>query len=280
MRGTLRRLLYGPRDTAGRPLPAGLDDAEWERLAPDLLTTGPGVTGATGGSGTRVVARIMRRGGMFIGSDLNVSEDALDFAAFSDRWINRYWGRGMTPDMTAELRALAARHAADRGSPAQPWGWKEPRSVYLLPFLHQNLPSLRFLHVVRDGRDMAYSSNQMQLSKHGDVVLAPGGETQPLRSIALWSEVNMRTADYGERELGDRYLRLRFEDLCGDPIAGVQIVLRFFGLEGDATSIAAEEVQAPATFGRWRNEEPRAVAALTERAGDALRRFGYQSASA
>ncbi len=136
VRGTIRRLLHGPRDTAGRPLPAGLDDAEWERLAPGLLATGPGVTGATGGSGTRVVARIMRRGGMFIGTDLNVSEDALDFAAFSDRWINRYWGRGMTPEMTAELRALVARQAADRESPAQPWGWKEPRSVYLLPFLH------------------------------------------------------------------------------------------------------------------------------------------------
>jgi hypothetical protein len=277
VRGTIRRLLRGPRDAEGRPQPPGLGEAEWERLAAETLAHGPGVTGATGGSGTRVVARVMRRGGMFIGSDLNVSEDALDFAAFSDRWIDRYWGRGAGPDMAAELRALAARQAADRPSPAQPWGWKEPRSVYLLPFLHEQLPSLRFLHVVRDGRDMAYSSNQMQLQKHGEVLLPPADEPRPLRSIALWSDVNLAAADYGERELGERYLRLRFEDLCAEPTAGVETILRFFELAGDAPQIAADEVRSPSTFGRWRSEEPALTAALTERADTALQRFGYQS---
>ena len=278
MKSRIVRLLRGRRDADRRPEAPQIDDAEWERISPELLARGPGVAGATGGSGTRVVARIMRRGGMFIGSDLNVSEDALDFAAFSDRWINRYWGRGMTPDMHAELRALAARQFAEAPAGA-PWGWKEPRSVYLLPFLDQHLPSIRFLHVIRDGRDMAFSSNQMQLSKHGDVILPPGDEPEPLRSIELWSTVNVSAADWGEQHLGDRYLRLRFEDLCADPVPGVAAVLRFYGLAGDAERIAAEEVRLPSSFGRWRAEDPALGAALTERAREALVRFGYQSAS-
>ena len=278
MKSRVLRMLRGPRDADRRPDAPQVDDAEWERIAPGLLAHGPGVAGATGGSGTRVVARIMRRGGMFIGSDLNVSEDALDFAAFSDSWIDRYWGRGMTPDMHAELRALVARQFAE-APPGRPWGWKEPRSVYLLPFLNQHLPSIRFLHVIRDGRDMAYSSNQMQLKKHGEVILPPGEEPAPLRSIELWGAVNTSAADFGEAEMGDRYLRLRFEDLCGDPVTAVAAVLRFYGLEGDAEAIAAEEVKSPSSFERWRTEDEAMGRALTERAHAALVRFGYQSSS-
>ena len=241
-----------------------------EQLAPGLE---PGVIGATGGSGTRVLAAIAQRGGMFVGSDLNRSLDALDFAAFFDRWV----GRELAPEAAAELRALVARQHAE--AVGRPWGWKEPRSVYLLPFLAAELPGLRFLHVVRDGRDMALSSNQVQLRKHGDAVLGRDDEPEPLRSIALWREINLRAADFGERELGDRYLRIRFEDLCAQPTATVAQVLRFFGLDGDAERIAADEVQTPPTLGRWREADPELRAALNERAADALERFGYQSSS-
>jgi hypothetical protein len=47
-------------------------------------------------------------------------------------------------------------------------------------------------------------------------------------------------------------------------------VLRFFGLDGDAARIAAAEVQAPATLGRWHDADPQLAKALTERAADAL----------
>ncbi|HJQ75552.1 MAG TPA: sulfotransferase, partial [Gaiellaceae bacterium] len=234
----------------------------------------PGVIGATGGSGTRVLARIVQRGGMFVGSDLNRSLDALDFAAFADRWIRRE----PPPQAAAELRGLVLRQHAD--ADGRPFGWKEPRSVYLLPLLAAELPGLRFLHVVRDGRDMALSENQVQLRKHGDAVLGASDEPEALRSISLWREVNLRAADFGERELGDRYLRVRFEDLCAEPAAVTARVLGFFGLEGDAERIAAEEVEAPGSIGRWRAEPAELVRALEERAGDALARFGYQSSSA
>jgi hypothetical protein len=268
----LLQRLRGVRVEPGRPEPPPVSEEQWSRLVAGW--TSPGVIGATGGSGTRVLARVVQQGGMYVGSDLNRSEDALDFGAFSDRWVDRH-ERGETPaQLVAELRALVARQHADAGG--RPWGWKEPRSIYLLPLLDEQLPGLRFLHVIRDGRDMALSSNQVQLRKHGDAVLGPSGEPEPLRSIALWRAVNLRAAETGER-MGERYLLLRFEDLCAEPDRHVAEVLRFFGLEGDAARIAAEEVQAPPTLGRWRDSELRA--ALTERAGDALARFGYQSSS-
>jgi Sulfotransferase family len=269
----LVRRLRGVRVEPSLPPPPPVDPETWARIE------GACVIGATGGSGTRVLARFAIRGGMFIGVDRNRSEDALDFAAFSDRWVDEVVAGRRPGAMSDELHALAARQWA--GSGGGPWGWKEPRSIYLLPLLDEELAGLRFLHVVRDGRDMAYSANQVQLRKHGAAVLGDGGEmASPRRSIALWSEVNLRAADYGERELGPRYLRVRFEDLCLDPEAGAAEVLRFFGLAGDAALIAGEEVTPPPSLGRWQDENSGAVAELEAVAGEALRRFGYQSSSA
>lgn len=270
----LVRRLRGVRDEPSLPPPPPVDPETWARIR------GAGVIGATGGSGTRVLARIALRGGMFIGGDRNRSEDALDFAAFSDRWVDELVAGRREPASSDELHALVARQWSGRTADDQPWGWKEPRSVYLLPFLDEELPGLRFLHVVRDGRDMAYSDNQVQLRKHGAGVLGDGaGEPATLRSISLWSEVNLRAADYGERKLGFRYLRVRFEDLCADPPTVAARVLGFFGLEGDAVRIADEEVKPPQTLGRWREEDAATIAALEVAAGEALRRFGYQSSS-
>jgi hypothetical protein len=260
-----------------RPAPASVEPGEWEQLAASFAADGPGVIGATGGSGTRVLARVVQQAGMYVGSDLNRSEDALDFAAFSDRWIDRHEAGADDAAMAAELRGLVTRQHADANG--RPWGWKEPRSVYLLRFLDEQLPGLRFLHVVRDGRDMALSSNQVQLRKHGEAVLGRNDQSDELRSATLWREVNLRAADYGERALGPRYLRLRFEDLCAEPAARVADVLRFFGLDGDAERIAADEVRPPSSLGRWRSADPELRAALTEATADALRRFGYQSSS-
>lgn len=280
LRRRLLRRVRGIRVDPSQPAPDPVSAGRWLELAAELQQRGPGVTGATGGSGTRVVARAVRRAGMFIGTDLNRSEDALDFAAFSDRWVNAFAAGERPPAMVDELRALVARQWDARAAPEQPWGWKEPRSVYVLPLLDEQLPGLRFLHVVRDGRDMAYSSNQVQLRKHGDALLGRGeDQSEALRSIRLWSEVNLRAADHGERELGPRYLRIRFEDLCAEPAGVLAEVFGFFGLDGDVERIAAEEVAVPETLGRWRAQDAATLAALEASAGEALRRFGYQSSS-
>lgn len=238
--------------------------------------------GATGGSGTRVVARFLRRTGLYMGSELNDSEDAWKLGDYSDRWIDtllRHRESGLSEDvegaMLEDLSTVLGEHCSPIADEARKWGWKEPRSIYLLPFFHRHLPALRFLHVVRDGRDMALSENQNQLRKHGDAAGIPAELPPAVRSIALWSWVNLDAKRYGEEQLRDRYLRIRFEDLCGSPVETAGRILDFFGLEGDP-SVAAEEVAAPASLGRWRLESSRAVAELEGVGGEALAALGYQ----
>ena len=119
---------------------------------------------------------------MYIGTNLNDYQDALDLGGYSDRWINelrprraarRACPRTCAPRWSTTSPTALQAHRRDLPEDATAWGWKEPRSIYLLPFFNSVMPRLRFLHWMRDGRDMAFSENQQQLRKHGQTVLGP-----------------------------------------------------------------------------------------------------------
>lgn len=258
------------------PLDAALDS---------LAGLDPKVIGATGGSGTRVVGRIVRAGGMYIGTNLNDYQDALDLGGYSDRWINEFVAGGgldglsdeVRAEMADDLAAVMQTHRHDVPEDARAWGWKEPRSIYLLPFFNEVMPQIKFVHWMRDGRDMAFSENQQQLRKHGPTVLGDDStKRSPERSIRLWSTVNTWAADFGEQQMPGRYLRVRFEELCEMPVDTVGRLYDFFGLEGDVKAAAAE-VRPPDTLGRWRKARRKTLDQLHEIAAPALERFGYST---
>jgi len=236
------------------------------------VSDGPLVIGGTGGSGTRLFVGLAQSAGVQMGTLLNDSEDQLEIAAYFDRWINRWLteDRACEKIMAKELGEIVNRH---RAVPSVRWGWKEPRSVFLLEFLDRTFSGLRFLHVLRDGRDLAFSTNQNQLRKHGEVMLGSAGSVEPTRSIALWAKVNGAAADYAESEMEGRYLRLRFEDLLSSPDEAASSLAEFCG-EG-RTSTAALELLRPESLGAWRRAPSEVIRRLTEEAGPALARFGY-----
>jgi glycosyltransferase involved in cell wall biosynthesis len=254
--------------------------ASHQELAP------PVIIGGTGGSGTRVVARIVRAAGTYIGTRLNESEDSVDFAEFSDKWINRYIRQPLDPltdtemdQMQKDFAECLRRHRLELGDANLPWGWKEPRSIYLLPFFHDLFPQLRFIHLVRDGRDLAFSPNQNQLRKHGQtffedkLIDAP----QAVRTVALWSIVNLAAASYGEGNLGQHYLRLKFEELCSTPEVAARQIFSLLGSSSADTSSAIAEIRCPETIGRWRSESDRNLLAEIEyQAHLALEKFDYR----
>jgi hypothetical protein len=258
----------------------------------------PVVICGSGGSGTRIVARAVRHAGYFMGLNLNASDDSLDVAAFLNRWVDAYlehepWiapgpegpGRSSAgwdgaPQMAEDFVRTIDLHRS--GALEEPhWGWKAPRTIFLLPFVHRQFPRMRLVHVVRDGKDMAYSKNQAQLVRHGAWVLSDEERERlaaPVRAMTFWSRVNLAAARYGEARLGERYLRVRFEDACADPATTIRRIFEHVG-RADAPSAsyaaAVAEVAAPPTIGRWRGRNSEEVAALAEAGGAGLAKFGY-----
>ena len=167
----------------------------------DLLDghwSAPVVIGGTGGSGTRLVARLLREMGVELGAQVNGTEDALSFVPLYDRYVNPYLARGALDSAAFEadlLKAIREHRGPDAG---KVWGWKNPRSIFLLPVLDGLIAGLKFVHVVRHGLDMALSSNQNQVRLHAAAALgAQCADLAPeMRAALLWKKANAIAADY------------------------------------------------------------------------------------
>jgi hypothetical protein len=254
----------------------------------------PIVIGALGGSGTRVPAEALIESGAHLGRDLNRARDNLVFTALFKRpwWFSRAGderfhrqldtfvrymrGRRYGPADYARLagcvvdhepalslresavrvsRAVTHRPAADAAA-APAWGWKEPNSHVFLPQLIEHFPGLRYVHVVRHGLDMAYARNKTQLEVWGAHFGIPAPEDGAARAGAqldLWITTTRRAMDLGER-LGERFLLMRYEELCLEPERELRRLFALAGLDVDETALAliAGGVGSPDSVGRWR----------------------------
>jgi sulfotransferase family protein len=274
---------------------AGRLRATSARVRGSALET-PVVIFGTGGSGTRVLASLAREAGYFMGTNLNRPGDSADLGQFTGEWANRYLRRsnwveetwreasreryGATQAMVAAFQGAIQGHRAALDDDAAPWGWKAPRTVLILPFVHEMYPLAKAVHLVRDGRDIAYSKNQNQLRRHGHRVLPPSDKRVPRAqaSITFWSRVNLAAARYAERFLARRYLLLRYEDVCADPGEAAVRLVDFLGCAASADTMrraAVDLVRPSESLGRWREREPGKTRALERLGGDALREFGY-----
>lgn len=255
----------------------------------------PVVIGATGGSGTRVIHGVLEKAGLFMGVEtkLNHAGDAMDIEPMLDAFINPILSA--TKSLDYDVESLPKRLAADarhdltlgvdrflRDLPGGsiPWGWKNPRSMYILPLIRELFPGVRFIHLVRDGRDMATSDNQNQPRKHYQALFGETlDDTDPAGSIRLWAATNLAIARWGERHLGSRYLRIRFEDLCASSSDEVTKILDFAGIKNvedeKIHDMARDFVTPPQSLGRWRELDVDVADGLTQRGSDALCQFGY-----
>jgi hypothetical protein len=220
----------------------------------------PIVVGGTGGSGTRLVTELLIHAGVFMGEELNYALDSLLMARLNDRY-------------------LSGRHASYSEAPyyfrSEHWGWKHTKTYLLLPVLYAYFRDMTFIHVIRDGRDLAYAPNialQVFWNSEGIAPVNPGPET----IMALWATTNMACANFGESFMSfasvRNYHQVRYEDLCHHPEPFIQTLYGALGLDGDAKG-AVDLVRPSSGMGRWRGKPK--IEEVTRIGEVALRRFGY-----
>jgi len=148
---------------------------------------------------------------------------------------------------------LAGRHPSVG---AGPWGWKEPVSQVMLPEIVAAFPGARYVHVVRHPLDAAWSSNGQGVALWGrlcgiDDSLAR--ESPQNAQLAWWIYTTERAVAIGA-ELGGRFMLLRFEEMCAEPLAAVRALASFAGLAPGEEQLrsAAEIIEPPESIGRWR----------------------------
>lgn len=281
---------------------------------PVLSDAAPVVLGGIGGSGTRVVTQLLQSLGFDMGSDLNQSLDDLGFTALFKRpslWpledhlpqlneaLSIYLGsRGQTntsipsgkhATRVAQLLDItrSAGEWIDTGdlyerqeclaTPSKPtplWGWKEPNTHMLLPFLVAALPNMKYIHVTRHGLDMAHSSNQTQLKLWGAHLLGRAVDTNSADdSLAFWCAAHDRLLQVKERSQ-KQILVLPFESLFEEPDVILTHLCNFLALPESChpAKAAISTLQKPQSLGRHRNYSPLNVSSDN---GKIFRKLGY-----
>ncbi len=178
----------------------------------------PAVIGALGGSGVRVIPAIMRTAGFWMGAWVNPkTEDAMATRFFLQRYFD---GAVASPahceaDLRRACASAVAAHRWRMPDTKMPWGWKNPRCMWVIPFLTRVYPGLKFIHVVRDGRDMALTNNTNLLRQHGELLLDdPAAKSDQVRAqLELWTKGNRTAHGDGSTHLGHNYLCITYEDL-------------------------------------------------------------------
>ena len=186
-----------------------------------------------------------------------------------------------TTTYPAMVDALFTAYAHGQGK--RIWGDKTPGYMIYVGRIARMFPRARFVHLVRDGRDVAVSHRGTRWGTHNIVKIA-----------VKWSFA-VQLADKVGTLLGDRYLRLRYEDLVADPATEVGRICAFLGVAYEPAMLdfhRTAEREMPEESLRWHRNSVSApdptraavwrdklseaeVQLFQEYAADALTRFGY-----
>jgi hypothetical protein len=194
-----------------------------------------------------------------------------------------------------ELRALLAhtRRLGLVGSlrPVE----QTPEAVFVAPALAIGFPEGRFIHIVRDGRDVVCSLLErgwLSAERGGvdDAGHAYGSQArfwvEPERRKEFEAAGDARRAAWAwrryvtaARELAERTLEIRYERLTERPEEVASAIARFLAVSPEPLAAALQAARST-SVGRWRNDlSPEQVADVEEEAGALLAELGYLRSS-
>jgi hypothetical protein len=173
-------------------------------------------------------------------------------------------------------------------------GNKTPAYVHRIPILHKLWPEAKFVHLIRDGRDVALSVLNWYHADRTAGRYATWAE-DPVSTAALWWKRKVRLGQQGGQVLApELYYEIRYEALVAQPEAECTKLCGFLGVPYDGAMLRfyvgraktkpgldAKQAWLPVTPGLrdWRTQmAPERVERFEAAAGDLLDELGYPRA--
>jgi len=160
----------------------------------------------------------------------------------------------------------------------QPFGWKFGETLFTAPVLLDAVPTAKVIHLIRDGRDVMLSRIPARFDpnrfheKFNKLIIFGDSDINYFKGHSLNEEniENMRTeleflhwktvVEYSKmvrQNVGsDRYLEIKYEDLCCHPVTTIQKVFDF--IDVPTKQVALDWISENAStdrIGKWKHEE-------------------------
>lgn len=246
-------------------------------------------------SGTSLVAELLDGLGLFQGNELQEDHESTYFLDLNDTFLKRIGAAWDNPapareflEDTAALDLTARCLSAELSSKGlkrflglkrylkarslehvdQPWGWKDPRTVFTLPAWLSLFPSAKLVYIVRNGIDVAaslrvrevrelkrraeeFGRKVKQFNRHS--ILERAGFKGSARCLTLaggfglWAEYVAEAERHLSAVPNDR-LVVNYEQFLADPAGQLPALAAFCGLTPTAADVA--KVVASVNAGR------------------------------
>jgi hypothetical protein len=149
---------------------------------------------------------------------------------FSEEELRRRFAALPEVNARAVIRDFFAAYCERFGKSR--WGDKTPKYVRSMRRIQRTIPEARFVHVIRDGRDIALSRWDQRSRR--------GLEGPPVERIAAQWEKKIRSARTDAPKLR-HYTEVRYEDLIADTEATLRRVCEFAELDFDPAMLSYHE---------------------------------------
>lgn len=270
-------------------------------------------------SGTTMIVKLLEHLGLFFGKKQEVNSEALFFLRLNEwlmlqsgcSWDNPQNAKRLfeSPEVLGVLKENveriigspllanylgAGRYLKHRGLSTLdfPWGWKDPRSTFLLPFWLELFPGARVVHVYRNGVDVA-SSLQVRVKK-----LVKQGRIQSWWQDALYHRLPRRArADFspacfsleGGFALWEQYMEearrniaapgvpameIKYESFLADPAPHLERLAVFCGLEAGKAAVSQAVRQVNSERANAYKTRPE-LARFADSVRSTLAKYGY-----
>lgn len=132
---------------------------------------------------------------------------------FNDRLIREL------PEPTYEhlIDALMLNWAKVQGKTK--WGDKSPGYTSKFPLLKKMFPSAKFVHIIRDGRDVFLSLQKLRWVSN------------PVRAAQMWRKTVDAACEFGKDDVDSQYFEIYYEALTQDPRKELSSLCEFLDIE-------------------------------------------------
>jgi sulfotransferase family protein/uncharacterized protein DUF1232 len=270
---------------------------ELDAIAAVLAAHGPPIVVYNAShSGSRLLTRMLSGMGVYMGANLNASEDSIDIAELVEHIVLEH-----APDfsglfdvgdpMLGELATSAVTAHLSGRPPGARWGWKLCETGHALPVIARLFPDALFVHLIRDGRDVAFSNfvapkhpywrkihfNSAKIRSWRGLGMSQRAYRAhaPLFNAARWANSVSLGRGHGAM-LGERYHEVRYEALVTEPARIARELAAHLQLPALDSFGAGLEIDV-SRVGKWRAENPADLAEVCQLIGPTLREFGYPS---
>lgn len=166
--------------------------------------------------------------------------------------------------------------------PGAPWGWKFPESYLAEPYVAETFPTARYLHVLRDGRDVAFKRHLTDVPEHRlarGILRRQGALALPhhLQAALSWSFQVEVFGSFRRTLSPDQLLTIRYEDLVEQPQQTADLVAELLRVEMTAACRAYLDRDVTAAHvGEFRSQDQGQIREVEQLIAPTLRSLGYE----